>query len=92
MEVVVDLKSMNRMVVIEIDQKLIWDLVEIDLLVAKDENIQDDIFQVLKIQLNHNHLIACFHKYLNITKQIDNGIKRKRGRKKQENKLLNFDR
>jgi hypothetical protein len=50
------------MVVIEIDRMLIQDLVEIYLLVAKVENIQDDIFQVLMIQLDHNHLIAYLHK------------------------------
>jgi hypothetical protein len=62
---------MSMMVGIGIDQMWMWDLVEIYLLVAKDENIKDDIFQALKIQLNHNHLIACFHKYSNITKRIN---------------------
>ncbi len=57
---------------IGIDQNLRMDLFEIYLLVANDVDIQDDIFQGLKIQLNHNYLIACFHKYLSMTEQIEN--------------------
>lgn len=47
---------------IGIVQKLMMDLFEIYLLVTKDDYIEDDIFQELKIQLNHIHLIANFHK------------------------------
>ena len=52
---------MNMMVVM-MDQMLMLDLIEIYLLEAKVDYIEDDIFQVLKIQLNHIHLIAYLHK------------------------------